>query len=85
MTKQDKLITKLKNNPTNFSWLELTKLLAGLEFIEMPNKKTGGSRRKFHNKSRNIIINLHEPHPTPYLKEYAIKQIREKLTEEGII
>jgi hypothetical protein len=85
MSQQDKLIIKFKTSSKNFSWQELTKLLTGLGFVEMPNKKTGGSRRKFFNKNRNVIINLHKPHPSPLLKEYAVKQVKDKLIEEELI
>ena len=85
MSRKDKLVKKLSNNPKNFSWQELAALLNLLGFIEMQNKKTGGSRRKFFNKEKNLIINLHKPHPSPYLKEYAVKQIQTKLKEEGLI
>lgn len=85
MGQQDKLIAKFKTSSNNFSWQELTKLLTGLGFVEMPSKKTVGSRRKFFNKNSNIIINLHKPHPSPLLKEYVVKQVKDKLTEEELI
>lgn len=85
MSRSNKLIKRFVRRPKDFSWEELTALLANLGFVEMPNKKTGGSRRKFYNEEKNLIINLHKPHPLPYLKEYAIKQVQMKLQEEGLI
>jgi predicted RNA binding protein YcfA (HicA-like mRNA interferase family) len=85
MTQFDKLLLRFKSLPSDFSWNDLKKLLEGLGFIEMATSKTGGSRRKFFNKNRNIIISLHKPHPSPNLKEYAIKQILVKLKEEELI
>ena len=85
MTQFDKLLLKFKSIPVDFSWNDLKKLLEGFGFIEMQNSKTGGSRRKFWNRDKNIIINLHKPHPSPNLKEYAIKQILGKLKEEELI
>ncbi|PCJ25373.1 MAG: hexulose-6-phosphate synthase [Rickettsiales bacterium] len=85
MSRLEKLIVKLKRESKDFSWNELIKLLTGLDFTELSNGKTGGSRRKFYHEGHNIIINLHKPHPSPYLKEYALKQIRNKLSEEQMI
>ena len=85
MSKLTKLILRFKSLPKDFSWDELTKILISFGFIEIANNKTGGSRRKCYCKNKNIIINLHKPHPSPYLKIYALKQVREKLLEEGII
>jgi hypothetical protein len=51
----------------------------------MDKGKTGGSRRKFFNRDKNLIINLHKPHPSSIIKSYAINQIIEKLEEESII
>jgi len=85
MSKFEKLLAKMHSNSKKFSWDELTRLLHGLGFEDISNGKTGGSRRKFYNKNKNIIINLHKPHPSPYLKSYALKQVRLKLVEEEII
>ena len=85
MSKFEKLLIKLNSNSTQFSWDELIRLLHGLGFEDVSNGKTGGSRRKFYNKKNNIIISLHKPHPSPYLKDYALKQVRLKLSEEEII
>ena len=64
MSKFDKLLAKLNNNSRDFSWDELARILHGLGFEDMTNGKTGGSRRKFYNKNKNVIINLHKPHPS---------------------
>lgn len=79
MTKVDKLILKLKSNPKDFTWNEMIKILNYFGYIELTTKgKTGGSRRKFANESKDII-SLHEPHPSKILKPYVIKIIIEKL------
>ena len=85
MAKLGKLIARLKSCPKDFSFDELSRLLNNLNFEEIGNSKTGGSRRKFYHRDKNIMINLHKPHPSPYLKVYAIKQVKEKLLEEGLI
>ncbi len=78
MSKIEKLITRLKSEPKDFTWDELTKILAHFGYTEMKKGKTGGSRRKFVNQ-QNAIISLHKPHPGNILKTYAIKQIIEHL------
>jgi poly-D-alanine transfer protein DltD len=85
VTKIDKLITKIKSNPKDFTWAELSKLLDNLGFQEYGAGKTGGSRRKFYNKKLNLMVNLHKPHPHPILKHYAVKQVKELLEEGGLI
>jgi hypothetical protein len=79
------LLKRLKSNPKDFSWDELVTLMSSLDFIEMDKGKTGGSRRKFFNKDKKLIINLHKPHPSSIIKSYAINQIIEKLEEEAMI
>ena len=85
MSKLTKLVLRFNSLTKDFSWDELTKMLISFGFNEITNNKTGGSRRKFYCKEKNIIINLHKPHPSPYLKIYALKQVKIKLLEEGII
>ncbi len=85
LSRKDKLLKRLKSNPKDFTWEELVTLLSSLDFIEMDKGKTGGSRRKFFNRDKNLIINLHKPHPSSIIKSYAINQIIEKLEEESII
>lgn len=85
MTKLDKLIAKFKKSPKDFSYDELSKMLNNLGFQEIKSGKTGGSRCKFYHEGKNLIINLHKPHPSPYLKGYIINQVRDKLSEEGLI
>ncbi len=78
MSKIEKLIERLKSEPKDFTWDELTKVLAHFGYSEMKKGKTGGSRRKFIDINNNII-SLHKPHPGNILKGYVIKQIIEHL------
>lgn len=84
MTKQEKLIKRLKSKPKDFTWNELTSLLNKLDFIEVKTGSTGGSRRRFIN-SNNVAIILHEPHPNKIIKRYQMEQIIEILSAEGLI
>jgi HicA toxin of bacterial toxin-antitoxin, len=47
--------------------------------------KGGGSRRKFIHQHTRVSVNLHEPHPQPTMKRYAIDLIIEHLKEEGFL
>jgi HicA toxin of bacterial toxin-antitoxin, len=84
MSKNEKLLQRLLSIPKDFTWEELVKLLALFDYVELKKGKTGGSRRKFADEKKNIII-LHKPHPGNILKEYAIKQVINHLNEKGYI
>jgi len=84
MSRTDKLILRLLSIPRDFTWEELTKLLGLFGFVELKKGKTGGSRRKFADDKKNVII-LHKPHPGNIVKEYAIRQIITQLKDKGYI
>jgi hypothetical protein len=79
MTKTDKLLTKLKTAKI-LTWNELAGALKvlGYQLIE-----GDGSRVKFDNGVPSELINLHKPHPNKEIKSYALRQVRDKLTEWG--
>jgi hypothetical protein len=84
MSKLEKLITRFISEPKDFEWNELRKLLVGYGFEEFNSGKTSGSRVKFIS-DKHADISLHKPHPTPILKRYQIKQIKELLKKEELI
>lgn len=47
MSKIEKLIARIRANPTDFTWEELAKLLNHYGFDETSKGKTAGSRRAF--------------------------------------
>jgi hypothetical protein len=47
--------------------------------------KGGGSRRKFYHEKTKAIVSLHEPHPSPVIKRYALEIIIEHLNEQGLL
>lgn len=79
MTKTDKFITKLKSAKT-LTWNELTSALKALGYKQVEGD---GSRVKFDNGVPKELINMHKPHPSNELKAYALRQVRDKLTEWG--
>ena len=46
--------------------------------------KTSGSRVIFTSNDHGSIL-LHKPHPRKELLDYQVKQLREKLEQEGLI
>ena len=80
MSKKDKLLLKFLENPPkkDLTFKELNTLLISLGFIKIEG---AGSAVKFYNKDKDLLINLHKPHPSNILKVYLIKQIQNKLKE----
>ena len=83
MSRKDKLLKRFLSEPKDFSWEELTVLLASFGFEEVQTGKTGGSRRRF--RRDEMIISLHKPHPKNILKGYQIKQVLEVLKGEDLL
>lgn len=84
MSHSEKLLMRLLSLPKDFTWEELTKILHHFGFVELKKGKTGGSRRKFADEKKNVII-LHKPHPENVVKEYALKQVITHLKEKGYL
>jgi predicted RNA binding protein YcfA (HicA-like mRNA interferase family) len=82
MSKQEKLIARFMVASTGFKWTELVTILKGLGYCVIEGN---GSRVKFDNDNPEQLLNLHKPHPGNELKEYSVKQIREKLKEYKLI
>lgn len=80
MSKKDKLLIKILENPPrrDLTFKELSTLLLSLNFEKIEG---AGSAVKFYNKEKDLLINLHKPHPSDILKVYLVKQIQSKLKE----
>lgn len=80
MRKKDKLLQKFLQVPPKkdltFKELETVLNACGFEKIE-----GAGSAVKFYNQEKDILINLHKPHPSDILKVYLIMQVQVKLLE----
>ena len=83
MSKKSKLVERVLSIPSDLTWEELVKFLSVYGYNELNPGKTGGSRRKFANDKKEIISNLHKPHPRNIVKEYAIKDAIAFLKEKG--
>jgi hypothetical protein len=84
MSKKGKLLQRLLSDPKDFTWEELVAILTYFGFEELKKGKTGGSRRKFADGQKRVIM-LHKPHPGNIVKEYAVQQVIEYLIDNGFI
>ena len=84
MSRKEKLISRFRQRPKDFTWDELTGLLKYLGYREVKAGRTGGSRRRFLHHSA-ATITLHKPHPQNVLKRYAIDQVLEVLKQENML
>ncbi|AXT47756.1 type II toxin-antitoxin system HicA family toxin [Chromobacterium rhizoryzae] len=84
MSKVDKALAKLRGNPRpkDFTWDDLILVMESHNFTY--HKGGSGSGRKFLHPSGYPLC-LHEPHPEPTLKAYAIKAAIQALIETGEI
>ncbi len=71
--------------PSDFSYIELRKLLRGFGFEEVRKGKTSGARVAFVNRQNHDIIRLHKPHPKAILRQYQVRLIVDALREMGHI
>lgn len=80
MSRKEKLLKKFLAKPIkkDLTFDELSTLLAACGFIKIEG---AGSAIKFYNKEKDILINLHKPHPSNILKTYLVKQIQDKIKE----
>lgn len=84
MSKRDKLLERLQEKQSDFTYDEAKTLLAGYGY-KVDNSKTSGSRVAFVNVETKHIIRLHKPNPGNVLKKYQIDQLIEELENQGVI
>lgn len=84
MSKHDRTIAALKKRPvpSNIRWDDVVSLLESKGFVLLTGR---GSRRKFFNKDKDILIICHEPHPQSVIDKGCAKDICEKLEDNKII
>ena len=83
MSKKEKLIKKLLQNPKDFTYDEMESLL--LYFGYQLKQGGTGSGVKFIKDNSSEVINFHRPHPNGILKKYVLDQIIEKLRKDGLL
>ena len=84
MGTKEKLIERFKNQPKDFTFDEMEKLLFIFGYVKSDKGKTSGSRVIYKNGNKRPIM-LHKPHPGNIIKSYAMKQVLNDLTEAGSI
>lgn len=82
MSKQDKLLEKLRHSGNTFDWSDLVTILNSLGYEK---KEMAGSRVRFVNMGIDHIIRLHKPHPENYIKGGALKDVKSQLKERGFL
>ncbi|MGO8755142.1 MAG: type II toxin-antitoxin system HicA family toxin [Gallionellaceae bacterium] len=82
MGKHEKLISRLNDRPKDFTFQELSTLLAGFGYVL--NQSGSGSRVRFEHHSYSPVL-MHKPHPSPVLKPYQVDQVLDVLKQEGLI
>lgn len=85
MSKEEKLIRRLLNIPSDFTFGELKTLLGRLGFEQTNKGKTSGSRVAFLHKEKKAIVRIHKPHPNSELPKAALKEVVATLEEYNMI
>ena len=83
MSRKDKLISRLKSKPTDFTFEEAKSLLEIFGYTFSNAGKTSGSRVCFV--KDNKVFRMHKPHPRKELLEYQVKELIEELNQEGLL
>ena len=85
MSKFQKVIDKLLNLKSVFTFQELEYLLKKCGYKEKKTGRTSGSRIAYINLETNHIIRLHKPHPGNELKRYIRVYLIEELRKQNLI
>jgi len=85
MSKHQKIIDRICSLPTpsDIRWDELKAALESVGYVMLKGGRTGGSRRKFYNKTIDKLIILHEPHPSKIVDKGAVNDVAEHLRAHG--
>ena len=84
MGQKEKLISKLKSNPKDFTFGDAETLLGYFTYSRSNKGRTSGSRVMFVSPQHPPIL-LHKPHPRKELLAYQVKQLVSTLEQEGLI
>lgn len=84
MGKKEKLIARLKTEPTDFTFDEVETLMSCLGYVKDNKGKTSGSRVKFVCPSHKSFL-MHRPHPSSIMRPYQVKDLLTELEKEGLI
>jgi predicted RNA binding protein YcfA (HicA-like mRNA interferase family) len=79
MSRREKLLAKIKNNPKGVRFEDLTKLL---EWYGFELKRVRGSHHAYMCGSYNLIVPKRSPHMHSYIVKDALKILDELLEDE---
>lgn len=84
MARHDTTLAKVLSKPpiANVKWHELSSLLKHLGFEEISGK---GSRVKFYDRNKDVLIVCHRPHPSPDVDKGCLVDIANNLRSNGYI
>jgi predicted RNA binding protein YcfA (HicA-like mRNA interferase family) len=82
MSRDEKLLSKLRECVNTFDWSDLVTLLSRLGYEK---QEMAGSRVRFLNREINHIIRLHKPHPENHIKGGALRDVKSQLKERGFL
>jgi len=85
MGTKEKLIERFKKFPKDFTFEEVVRLLSLFGYVVSNKGNTSGSRIRFKNESTQQYIDLHKPHPSSIMKEWAMKAIYQHLKDNNLI
>ena len=83
MSKEEKMIERLKACPSDYTYSEAKALANRFGYVEKNKGSTSGSRVLFYREKDEKKIMLHKPHPGDIMKGYAVKQLLDKFKENG--
>ena len=83
MSRKDKLISRLKSKPNDFTFDEGKTLLELCGYVMANSGKTSGSRVSFAREKK--VFRMHKPHPRKELLAYQIKELIDELKQESLI
>jgi hypothetical protein len=83
LTRNEKLLARLRSIPHDFTYREVKTLLESLGFDERKKGKTSGSRVCFFRSLDGRSVLLHKPHPGAIMRIGAVRQLAEFLDRIG--
>jgi HicA toxin of bacterial toxin-antitoxin, len=84
IARRNKLLDRFRQQPADFKWDELVRLLRNFGYEVDAKGKTSGSRVRFV-RHGYPSINLHRPYPRTIVRRYQLRQLRAFLIAEGLL
>ena len=82
MSKISKAVDRLKRKPADLKWREVERILIHYGYVMLEGD---GSRLKCYHPDKIQVLIIHKPHNPPVLKKYQIKDVLDRLREDGFI